>query len=626
MGTKGTEYIGTLKATNIYLGGTRIVVTADQLNALGSRILVANKTGAPLAAGTLVYVNGYDTTLACPTVAKADASNADTLAQYVLPAAIANNASGYAEVEYTITAQDTSLAAAVGSAVYLSVTVPGSWQLSIPTAADHSAQIVGVVKAKNALTGEIRFFPGKTFNLRVGTSDIQDKAVTNAKLADDAKVGSLAALTTTEVASVVGAINEVDSHADAAASTANAAYVKPAGGIPETDMEAAVSTSLGKADTAYQKPGGGIPETDMEAAVSTSLGLADTAYQKPALGIPLADLVAAVQTSLGKADTSLQGAVGFTVMRAKKALQLNGHGTSPVALQTSGAAMIEGGAGPYDFSGVGDGGTIKITPDDLAEDTATFNCAAGKHESGLNPSIDISAGVDNKFKIQVDDDVGGAQTVVLALAGLNSGAAIAAEMQTQIQALGGVYASVTVTYDHAPPNDHYTITSIMQGTGSKVRITPADDHNVTEELKLGTADGGTNTDGTGDAVNWAAVTKGEVATLINGDIAGVTASGAGAVLTVTSSTTGKDSRVLAGNGTLNVLIGCPNGEVDYGAQGMGYASDMGDANYVVLVSLNGTADPTNHGVSVNNRTAAGFDLVSDGATDTDYVDILVIGT
>ncbi len=41
------------------------------------------------------------------------------------------------------------------------------------------------------------------------------------------------------------------------------AYVFPGGGIPETDLAAAVSTSLGKADTAYQKPGGGIPDTDL---------------------------------------------------------------------------------------------------------------------------------------------------------------------------------------------------------------------------------------------------------------------------------------------------------------------------------------------------------------------------
>lgn len=325
-------------------------------------------------------------------------------------------------------------------------------------------------------------------------------------------------------------------------------------------------------------------------------------------------------------NAAIASSSGFTVLRAKKALQMNGHGTTPVNFQTADAASISGGAGPYDFSGVGDGATILITPDDEAEDTATFNCAAGRHESGLNPSVDISGGSDNKFKIQVDDDIGGAQTITLTLAGLSSGAAIATEMQTKIQALGDVYAAVTVTYDHAPVVDHYTITSTRQGTGSKVRITPADDHNVTEELKLGTADGGTNIDGTGDASDWAAVTKEEVAILINGDIAAVTASGAGSVLTVTSNTTGKDSRVLAGAGTLNTLIGCPNGEVDYGAQGMGYGSNMTDGNYIVMLTLNDTADPTTKCVSANSRTTSGFNIISDGAADADYVDILVVGT
>lgn len=47
-------------------------------------------------------------------------------------------------------------------------------------------------------------------NNDVGTSQLKDAAVTNAKLATDVKVGSLAALTTTTKASVVAALNELD--------------------------------------------------------------------------------------------------------------------------------------------------------------------------------------------------------------------------------------------------------------------------------------------------------------------------------------------------------------------------------------------------------------------------------
>ena len=321
-------------------------------------------------------------------------------------------------------------------------------------------------------------------------------------------------------------------------------------------------------------------------------------------------------------DVVLHGATTFAYVRCKKALQLNAHGLTPVAFMTAHAAYIEGGAGPYDFSGVGNGGTIKLTIDELDEDTATFNATAGYHTGGLNPSVNISAGSVTSFKIQVDG--GAIQTIVLTLTGLTSGAAIAAAIQAAIQAKGGVYAAVTCTYEHAPPVDHYLITSHDMGTGSAVLITNADTLNVAAVLKIGTVNGGTSTPGTGDAVSIHAVTRGEVATLLEGDIEGVTATYV-SVLTVTSDTTGKDSKVLAGNGTLNTLIGCPNLEADYGAQGLGFASNMSDANYIVMLTLNGTADPTSKVVTVNSRSVSGFDIVSDGATDADYVDILVIG-
>ena len=83
-------------------------------------------------------------------------------------------------------------------------------------------------------------------------------------------------------------------------------YTKPNTGIPASDMESAVQTSLGKADTAYQKPNTGIPSSDMASAVQTSLGKADSAYQKPSAGIPSTDMANAVQTSLGKADSAYQ--------------------------------------------------------------------------------------------------------------------------------------------------------------------------------------------------------------------------------------------------------------------------------------------------------------------------------
>lgn len=177
--------LGRLKAGTLYLKNSageyvEITATPEQLNALGERILVANKTGSSITAGSLVYVNGYDATLDCPTIALADA-NAQKPTQYVVPVAIANNASGYVEAEYTITGLNTNSASAVGDPVYLSET-PGGWTLVAPTAADSIVQPMGVVKVKSATVGAMRFFPGKSFISSIGTSNLQSLSVSLAKV------------------------------------------------------------------------------------------------------------------------------------------------------------------------------------------------------------------------------------------------------------------------------------------------------------------------------------------------------------------------------------------------------------------------------------------------------------
>jgi hypothetical protein len=78
----------------------------------------------------------------------------------------------------------------------------------------------------------------------------------------------------------------------------------------------------------YSKPSNGIPKTDLESSVQSSLNKADTAlqteqykgtYSKPSGGIPKSDLASAVQTSLGKADTALQTETDPTVPSWAKA-------------------------------------------------------------------------------------------------------------------------------------------------------------------------------------------------------------------------------------------------------------------------------------------------------------------
>lgn len=120
---------------------------------------------------------------------------------------------------------------------------------------------------------------------------------------------------------------------------------------------------------------------------------------------------------------------------------------------------------------------------------------AGYHTGGLNPSVDISGGTDTSFNIIADGETY-PRLITLTVAGLNSGALIAAAIQTAIRALGGTYASITCTYEHSPPNDHYLITSATTGSASSITITDAASNNVADDLKIATANGGTSTAGT----------------------------------------------------------------------------------------------------------------------------------
>ena len=83
-------------------------------------------------------------------------------------------------------------------------------------------------------------------------------------------------------------------------------YTKPVDGIPLSDLDAEVQSSLEKADTAYQLPSGGVPYDELSQSVQDSLDKADTAYQKPQTGIPATDLTSSAQASLNKADTAYQ--------------------------------------------------------------------------------------------------------------------------------------------------------------------------------------------------------------------------------------------------------------------------------------------------------------------------------
>ncbi|MCX8207689.1 MAG: hypothetical protein N3G75_07655 [Methanothrix sp.] len=295
-------------------------------------------------------------------------------------------------------------------------------------------------------------------------------------------------------------------------------------------------------------------------------------------------------------------------------VQLNGWGTTPISFADDTPARITGMSSAVDMSAVGNGGTIKLTIDTGSVQTATLHCTAGYHTGGSGASTDMTEEVDNKFRISVDGDA--AETVTCDWTGCDTGAEIAAEMQSKIRALGGKKSGVTVSF----VTDHYVITSPTLGTSSKIRITNAADHDCCDELKIG-PDYGTNTDGTGDCADVKAVTPAEIAALINKDISGCTASVVSGVLTITSNTAGRLSRVLAGNGTLNTLCGIPDGKVGYGAIGLG-DEDWEDDDYLVVLSHKGAS--ASLGLAWNNPTTSGFDIVPESAS-SDYVTVIVVG-
>lgn len=112
-------------------------------------------------------------------------------------------------------------------------------------------------------------------------------------------------------------------------------------------------------------------------------------------------------------------------------------------------------------------------------------------------SDDISAGTDNQLKVAVDG--GAVVNVTLVNAGLTTGALIAAELETKINAALAAAAQdgrVWVEFDIG--DDHYAIRSQTTGLLSSVVVTPGAANNVADDLKLGVANLGTEAAGTND--------------------------------------------------------------------------------------------------------------------------------
>ncbi len=314
------------------------------------------------------------------------------------------------------------------------------------------------------------------------------------------------------------------------------------------------------------------------------------------------------------AAVALEGTDVLTHVRGGT-VTLNGVNPTGVRFQGATSATIVGQL--QEPFALANGSTLIVNPDGAGDDTVTFAATSGTSVSD-GGSTDISAEVDTKFLISVDGDE--AEEVTLALAGLTSGALIATELQTKIQALGGNKAAVTVAFG----DGNYTVTSGTAGSASAVVITDAPAGNIAEELKLGVANGGTETAGTGDAANIAAATAAEVAAAITAKATGWSATALLGAVVIASSLSGLlSSLVVNAASTADTVLGISGS--DYGAQSLGYASDMANGDYLVLLTLHDSEKGNVTALSANNRSPEGFDIMAGVDACAEDVDILVVG-
>jgi hypothetical protein len=119
-------------------------------------IKVANKTGGPLVYGTPVAFDGYDVTLAAITVVKADA-RPPRLCDAVLSETIQTDHAGIAYRAGVVGGLVADVV--VGTKVYLSA-VAGEFAFTAPDTAGDAVQLIGVVTVRHATAASILFFPG----------------------------------------------------------------------------------------------------------------------------------------------------------------------------------------------------------------------------------------------------------------------------------------------------------------------------------------------------------------------------------------------------------------------------------------------------------------------------------
>jgi len=306
---------------------------------------------------------------------------------------------------------------------------------------------------------------------------------------------------------------------------------------------------------------------------------------------------------------------------------MDADGKARVAFKEDGPATLLGTvAGPYNLTSVGDGGTIRVSPDGGGAETVTINFAAGYHTGGTACATDMTAEPDKKFMIRANGDEEWHE-VTCAWAGCSSGALIAAQIQTQVRAIVSDfgYDGIAVTFEGT---DHLLFTSGRAGTASTVEIDRADAMDCCDDLDIG-PDNGTTTVGTGDVANAAEAAAAELVLVINTDLAAasIIATAESGKIRLTSKTNGAGSSLVMGDSTLKTVLGLAKDAAAYGSQGLGYDTDMADTDYVVNATLVGVAQGSLPGklLGITSLQVSGFTVECSDATATDDVYVAVFG-
>lgn len=153
--TSGTINIGFAGTSTQYIAGNGTLVTFPSIISEAQNLVteVYNSTGATIAKGSVVYINGGQGNLPTITKAQADTEVASNQTIGLVRADITNMNNGYVTVAGRLENLDTQ-AYSVGTTLYLSPSVAGGYTSTKPTSPDHIVY-VGIIVRSHPTQGVI---------------------------------------------------------------------------------------------------------------------------------------------------------------------------------------------------------------------------------------------------------------------------------------------------------------------------------------------------------------------------------------------------------------------------------------------------------------------------------------